>query len=461
MLINLWRTNWSILEPIWNLLCILYIYFWGYPTLFRLAMEIKQITKRDFSTESFQLRKITEAVMKAMQAVDQGEIADAQLIANDVYAELLDRKGQDEAYTPTVEEVQDIVEQALMRSEYSAVAKAYIIYRNKRAQQRESNIFEKRINLKPFEYPQLYEYVSAIRHSYWIHTEFNFTSDIQDFKSRLTEVERSAIKNTMLAISQIEVAVKTFWGDIYQRMPKPEIGAVGSTFAESEVRHHDAYSHLLEILGLNKEFETLKKKPVIMKRVQYLENALRNSKSDEDKEYSETILIFSLFIEHVSLFSQFLIIMAFNKHKNMLKGISNVVEATSKEEQIHGDFGIDIINIIKKENPEWFDKEYHATIQKMCQDAYTAEMQLVDWIFEDGELDFLPKVVIDEFLKNRFNNSLESIGIDKVFDVDDDLLAVTEWFDDEIIGTKHGDFFVKRSINYSKRVQSITSDDLF
>lgn len=424
-------------------------------------MEIKQITKRDFSTESFQLRKITEAVMKAMQAVDQGEIADAQLIANDVYAEMLARKGQDETYTPTVEEVQDIVEQALMRSEFSDVAKAYIIYRNKRAQQRESNIFEKRINLKPFEYPQLYEYVSAIRHSYWIHTEFNFTSDIQDFKSRLTEVERSAIKNTMLAISQIEVAVKTFWGDIYQRMPKPEIGAVGSTFAESEVRHHDAYSHLLEILGLNKEFETLKKKPVIMKRVQYLENALRNSKSDVDKEYSESILLFSLFIEHVSLFSQFLIIMAFNKHKNMLKGISNVVEATSKEEQIHGDFGIDIINIIKKENPEWFDKQYHATIQKMCQEAYKAEMQLVDWIFEDGELDFLPKVVIDEFLKNRFNNSLESIGIDKVFDVDDDLLAVTEWFDDEIIGTKHGDFFVKRSINYSKRVQSITSDDLF
>ncbi|MEM8897484.1 MAG: ribonucleotide-diphosphate reductase subunit beta, partial [Bacteroidota bacterium] len=256
-------------------------------------MEIKQITKRDFSTESFQLRKITEAVMKAMQAVDQGEIADAQLIANDVYAELLNRKGQEETYAPTVEEVQDIVEQALMRSEFSDVAKAYIIYRNKRAQQRESNIFEKRINLKPFEYPQLYEYVSAIRHSYWIHTEFNFTSDIQDFKSRLTEVERSAIKNTMLAISQIEVAVKTFWGDIYQRMPKPEIGAVGSTFAESEVRHHDAYSHLLEILGLNKEFETLKKKPVIMKRVQYLENALRNSKSDVDKEYSESILLFS------------------------------------------------------------------------------------------------------------------------------------------------------------------------
>jgi ribonucleoside-diphosphate reductase beta chain len=155
---------------------------------------------------------------------------------------------------------------------------------------------------------------------------------VQDFKTGLNEIERSAIKNAMLAISQIEVAVKTFWGDIYHKMPKPEIGAVGSTFSESEVRHHDAYSHLLEVLGLNNEFKELKKKPVMMERVHYLETALRNSKSEENKDYAESILLFSLFIEHVSLFSQFLIIMAFNKHKNVLKGISNVVEATSKEE---------------------------------------------------------------------------------------------------------------------------------
>ncbi|MEM1337079.1 MAG: ribonucleotide-diphosphate reductase subunit beta [Bacteroidota bacterium] len=424
-------------------------------------MEIAHITKRDFSTQPFALYKITNAVLKAMTAVDHGQITDAQTIAEQVYAVLLERKGKDENYVPTVEEVQDVVEQKLMLSEFQDVAKAYIIYRNQQAISRQSNIFEKRINLKPYEYPELYEYVPAIRHSYWIHTEFNFTSDIQDFKSRLSGVERSAITNTMLAISQIEVAVKTFWGDIYHRMPKPEIGSVGATFAESEVRHHDAYSHLLEILGLNKEFESLKKKPVIMKRVQYLETALRNAKSEDNKEYAESILLFSLFIEHVSLFSQFLIIMAFNKHKNMLKGISNVVEATSKEEQIHGDFGIDVIKIIQREHPEWFDATYQMAIQQLCEDAFNAESKIVDWIFEAGELDFLPKAVVNEFLKNRFNNSLESIGIQKIFDVDPKLLAQTEWFDDEIIGTKHGDFFVKRSINYSKRTQSITSDDLF
>lgn len=424
-------------------------------------MEIKQIIKRDYEVTSFELDKITNAIERAMLEKNNGTREDAVVISKEVYATLLERKANDEDYIPTVEEIQDIVEEQLMVSTFHDVAKAYILYRNEQARNRKTNIFEKRIELKPYEYPELYEYVNAIRHSYWIHSEFNFTSDIQDFKTKINPIEQNAIKNTMLAISQIEVAVKNFWGDIYHRMPKPEIGSVGATFAESEVRHLDAYSHLLEILGLNNEFKNLKKNPVIMKRVHYLETAVKNASSENNQDYAESMLLFSLFIEHVSLFSQFLIIMAFNKHKNMLKGVSNVVEATSKEEQIHGDFGIDIINIIKKENPEWFDEDYNRMIQESCKEAYEAESKVVDWIFEQGELDFLPKNVINEFIKNRFNKSLESIGIAKVFDVNEDLLAETEWFDDEIIGTKHGDFFVKRSINYSKRTKSITSDDLF
>ena len=207
------------------------------------------------------------------------------------YQRLIGRKNNDQTYVPTIEEVQDIVEDELMDTKFKEVAKAYILYRNKRTQQRQTDLFEKRINLKPYEYPHLYEYVPAIRHSYWIHTEFNFTSDIQDFKAKLTERERSAIKNAMLAISQIEVAVKSFWGDIHKVITKPEVGSVGATFAESEVRHADAYSHLLEILGLNKEFEKIKDNPVLNRRVRYLEASLMNAKSSDHQDYTESILL--------------------------------------------------------------------------------------------------------------------------------------------------------------------------
>jgi ribonucleoside-diphosphate reductase beta chain len=424
------------------------------------SLYIKNVIKRDGSIQPFDVEKITQAVYKAMLSVDKGTLDDAFVVAKNVITQLENNPNPSEKH-PSVEEIQNHVEQELMKKEFFDVAKAYILYRQERAELRKCDIFKKRTNLKPYEYPELYEYVSAIRHSYWIHTEFNYTSDIQDFKVNVNEKERNAIKNAMLAIAQIEVAVKTFWGNIYSKMPKPEIGAVGFTFAESEVRHMDAYAHLLEILGLNEEFKKIKEIPPLIDRVRYLEKAIKNSRSDDNKEYAQSILLFSLFIEHVSLFSQFLIIMSFNKYRNIFKGISNAVEATSKEEQIHGLFGIDVINIIKSEHPEWFDKEYEDTIIESCKEAFESEKKVVDWILEMGEIDFMPKNLVLEFIKNRFNNSLASIGIARIFDIDKGLLEKTDWFDDEVIATKHGDFFVKRSINYNKRNQSVTGDDLF
>jgi ribonucleoside-diphosphate reductase beta chain len=324
-----------------------------------------------------------------------------------------------------------------------------------------NNIFNKRINILPYEYPELLHYKDAIRHSYWIESEFNFTTDINDYKILISDEEREVIKRTMLAIAQIEVSVKTFWADMYKRMPITEIGDVGMTFAESEVRHKDAYSKLLTILGLQSEFETVIEIPAIKERIAYLEKYLSGTRSKDNKMYTKSILLFSLFIEHVSLFSQFLIMMSFNKEKNLFKGISNVVEATSKEEDIHGNFGVEVINIIKKENPEWFDLEFENLIYSACKKAYNAECKVLDWIFEKGELEFLNKETIKHFIQNRFNNSLNKIGMESIFHPNLLLLEKTMWFEVEITSTKEGDFFYKRSVDYSKKTKSITANDLF
>jgi ribonucleoside-diphosphate reductase beta chain len=422
---------------------------------------VGNVLKRDGSKVAFDIDKIVSAIMGAMSEAEEGTKEDARGVAESVLMELARIKNRYATFVPSVEGIQDHVEKELIKANYAATAKAYILYRHRQAELRERSLFRPRQNLKPYEYPELAEYVDAIRHSYWIHTEFNYTSDINDYKANITDVERSAIKNSMLAIAQIEVAVKTFWGDLYKKMPKPEVGAVGYTFAESEVRHMQAYSHLLEILGLNGEFKDITEVPVIKERIDYLNRAAAPSHNDNDREYTRAIFLFSLFVEHVSLFSQFLIIMAFQKHKNLFKGISNVVEATSKEEQIHGLFGIDLVNQIKKEEPRWFDESYEQSVRNMCREAISTEEKLVDWIFEAGELDFLPKAVVNEFIKHRMNNSLKSIGYAPEFETDDDLVAETAWFDEEVIATKHVDFFQKRSINYSKKTRSVTSDDLF
>jgi ribonucleoside-diphosphate reductase beta chain len=84
------------------------------------------------------------------------------------------------------------------------------------------SIFDKRINYKPFEYPEIFKFTEAINRSFWVHSEVDFTADIQDFHSHLSEAEKQVIKRSLLAIAQIEVNVKTFWGDLYRHLPKPE-----------------------------------------------------------------------------------------------------------------------------------------------------------------------------------------------------------------------------------------------
>lgn len=323
------------------------------------------------------------------------------------------------------------------------------------------SIFDKRIAFKPFEYPEILKYKDAIRHSYWIHTEWNFISDVQDFNTKLNTKEKNAIKNTLLAIAQIEVSVKKFWSKLGDQFPKSEFDQVGMTFAESEVRHSDAYSHLLEVLSLNDDFTVLLENPVIQGRIDYLSKYLKNASSDNKQLYTLTLALFSLFTENVSLFSQFAVIKSFNKHKNMLKDIDNVVQATQKEEVVHALLGIYIINKVKEEYPEWFDEEFYRKIERASRKAYDAEVKVIDWIFEEGELDFIKKETLYEFIKYRFNESVQMIGGEKIFEVDETKLADIEWFMEEIYAQTHTDFFYKKPTTYSKKTKSITSNDLF
>lgn len=417
---------------------------------------ITQIKKRDGSIVEYDLNKVTNAILKANSETNEYLEDSIDILVDDVDS-LLEEKEE----VLTVECVQDMVEKVLLGSEFKETAKEYILYRDKRDRERRRDIFKARKELKPYEYPELLEYVRAIQNSYWVHTEFNYTSDIQDYMQNVKPHERTAIKNAMLAIAQVEVSVKTFWGDLYHRMPKWETGAVGATFSESEVRHADAYSHLIELLGLNDEFKNIDNIPALKERVDELSMHIKLSKSEEDKDYVLSVLLFSLFIEHVSLFSQFLIMMSFNKHKNLFRGLSNAIEATSKEEQIHGLFGIELINIIREEHPEWFDEEMEKAVYEACKHSLEAEIKVIDWLYEDGELEFLPKKVVQEFIKNRLNNSLEAVGYEKLFEIDEELIEETAWFDDEVISTKLTDFLSKRSVNYTKFTNSVTEDTLF
>lgn len=322
------------------------------------------------------------------------------------------------------------------------------------------SIFDKRESVKPFEYPKVLEFKNAMSQSYWTHEEFGFTEDIHDFKTKVSNEEREIIKRSMLMISQVEVSVKAYWKDLEQRFPKHEIGIVGTSFSESEDRHFLAYSHLLEVLGLNKEFENVYSIPAIRDRHEYL-SKYKGFIEGGEKDFLKSLILFSSFIEYVSLFSQFFCIMSFNKYKNIFKDISAVVTATSKEEEIHGKFGFYLIDIIKKEKPDFWNSETRQFVLENFNKALNAEMKVLDYIFEEGETEFLTKELVAEFIKDRFNSVASFMGLDPIYELNRELLEKTEWYNLTNSCTIDADFFYVRPNTYSKHNKSITSNDLF
>lgn len=323
------------------------------------------------------------------------------------------------------------------------------------------SIFTKRLNYKPFEYPEILDFVNAINKSFWVHSEVDFTADIQDFHSHLTDNEREVVKRALLAIAQIEVNVKTFWGDLYRHLPKPEFNGLGSTFAECEFRHSEAYSRLLEVLGYNNAFAKIIEIPAIKKRIDYLTRALQNSKSDNQKEYLESLILFTILIENVSLFSQFAIILSFTRYEGVMKNVSNIIAWTSVDEQLHANAGIYIINKIREEFPDYFDEETTKRIYQIVEESIAIEEEILDWIFEYGELKNLSKENLLNFMKFRLDDSLQKIKMNKFYHIKNEDYQPMLWFEEEIFANSLDDFFAKRPVDYTKHDKPFSPDDLF
>ena len=295
-------------------------------------------------------------------------------------------------------------------------------------------IFDKRENYKPFEYPELMKFVDMMHQTFWVHSEVEFTADIQDFKSNLSYLEKEAVKRALLGIAQVEVAVKTFWGDLYDIFPKPEFNGLGATFAECEFRHSEAYSRLLEVLGYNNEFEALLEVPIFKERNTVLKEYLAKNRENA----MERILFFTLIIENVA----------------------NIIAWTSIDEQVHANAGIYILKTIFEENPAFREKAKEEATE-FIREYILLEDKMLDWIFEEGELDFFSKKDLANYMRYRLDDALTQLDLGKPFGITAEEAKPMLWFEEEVFVNELDDFFAKRPTAYTKHDKSITANDLF
>jgi ribonucleoside-diphosphate reductase beta chain len=323
------------------------------------------------------------------------------------------------------------------------------------------SIFDEQLSRKPNLYPWTEKFIEAMHNGFWTDKEFTFKSDIQNFKVELTDQYREIVVRTLSAIGQIEVAVKTFWAKLGENLPHPALQDLGYVMANVEVIHNSAYERLLRVLHLEGVFEENLKLEWIQGRVKYLRKYTHRFYKDSKKQYLYALILFTLFVENVSLFSQFYVINWFARYKNVLKDTDQQVKYTRNEENIHALVGIKIINTIREEHPELFDSELEKRIQHEAQEAFISESKIVDWMVNGINEPHLSAPILKEFIKKRINDSMIQIGFEAPFEIDGELIEQTTWFDEELLGNNMTDFFHGRPVDYSKNSQSFSEDDLF
>ena len=323
------------------------------------------------------------------------------------------------------------------------------------------SIFEEQISRKPDRYPWTQNFIESIQNSHWTVREFSFQSDLQDFKVKLSEPEKEMLTKALATISQIEIGVKKFWGSLGNNLPHPSINDMGYIFGANEVVHGDAYERLLEVLGLEKAFDEILELDIIKGRVNYLRKHLHKYHEDNRRQFIYSIVLFALFVENIALFSQFYTIAWFGRFKNQLKDTNKQVDYTSKEEALHFLAGAKIINTIRKEHPELFDKELEDKVLHEAELAVKYECKIIEWILGDFTHKNLNPDILKEFIKNRLNDSLAEIGYKRIFDIDKDLIKDTVWFDETVLGNSHQDFISSKPVEYSKSSQSFSEESLF
>ena len=309
-------------------------------------------------------------------------------------------------------------------------------------------LFDKRIEYKPFEYPDYYtEGWLKQAQAFWLHTEISMSGDLKDWNEKLNEKEKNLVGNILLGFAQTECAVSDYWTQkIVSWFPKHEIQQMAMMFGSQETIHAVAYSYLNETLGLE-DYKAFLHEPATAERF----NNLVGYEGRSHTGIGKSLAVFSAFAEGVSLYSAFAVLYSFQM-RNLLKGIGQQMKWSVRDESLHSKMGCKLFRDMCREN----DQLLHLCREDIIKAAETMvalEIKYIDKMFEGGEIEGIKSYDLIQFIKKRTNEKLVELGyidLGSYFPFNKEAAANLDWFYHLTGGHTHTDFFAIRSTDYSK-----------
>ncbi len=329
---------------------------------------------------------------------------------------------------------------------------------------RRVNVADKRIingstdvnQLVPFKYKWAWEkYLSGCA-NHWMPQEINMTRDIALWKdpNGLTEDERRIImRNLGFFVTADSLAANNIVLGTYRQITAPECRQYLLRQAFEEAIHTHAYQYIVESLGLNQAeiFNAYHEVASIRDKDEFLipfidvltDPSFKTGTPENDQKLLRSLIVFACIMEGLFFYVGFTQILAMGR-QNKMTGAAEQYQYILRDESLHCNFGIDMINQIKLENPHLWTPEFKEELRGLFEKAVELEYRYAEDTMPRGVLG-LNAPMFKGYLRYICNRRCMQIGLDAMFPNEENPFP---WMSEMIDLKKERNFFETRVIEY-------------
>ena len=280
--------------------------------------------------------------------------------------------------------------------------------------------------LVPFKYDWAWQKYLDGSANHWMPQEINMTNDIVLWKSEdgLTEDERTIVKRNLGFFSTADSLVaNNLVLALYRLITNPECRQYILRQSLEEAIHTHAYQYCIESLGMDEGeiFNMYREVPCVarkaswgLKYTQEISNPeFKTGTVETDKQLLKNLIAFYCVLEGIFFYCGFTQILSMGR-RNKMTGTSEQFQYILRDESMHVNFGIDVINQIKIENPHLWDEELKSEAAQMILEGTELEIQYARDTMPRGVLG-MNAAMMEEYLKFIANRRLTQIGLEEEF----------------------------------------------
>ena len=280
--------------------------------------------------------------------------------------------------------------------------------------------------LVPFKYDWAWQKYLDGSANHWMPQEINMTNDIVLWKSEdgLTEDERIIVKRNLGFFSTADSLVaNNLVLALYRLITNPECRQYILRQSLEEAIHTHAYQYCIESLGMDEGeiFNMYREIPCVarkaswgLKYTQEISNPdFKTGTEETDKQLLKNLIAFYCVLEGIFFYCGFTQILSMGR-RNKMTGTAEQFQYILRDESMHVNFGIDVINQIKIENPHLWDEQMKSEAAQMILEGTELEIQYARDTMPRGVLG-MNAAMMEEYLKFIANRRLTQIGLDEEF----------------------------------------------